>query len=186
MTEDERLIYNIRRKRQGALEKVIDLYTPYVGTIIYNVIGAAMTKEDMEEVISDTFVALWRNADKFDNSKGSLRAYLGTMARNLAKNKLASRRVNDEFTEMTGTVQEEPYNKIEQAEERKTMIHAINELGEPDSEIFMRYYYYDEKISDISKIVGLPCNTVKTKLARGRNKLKIILQRGENNEQAIK
>lgn len=50
----------------------------------------------------------------------------------------------------------------------------------------MRYYYYDEKISDISKIVGLPCNTVKTKLARGRNKLKIILQRGENNEQAIK
>ena len=99
MTEDEKLIHNIRRKRRGALDKVIDLYTPYVGTVIYNVIGSAMTKEDMEEVILDTFVSLWRNADKFDSQKGCLRTYLGTMARNLAKNKLASQNINAELTE---------------------------------------------------------------------------------------
>ena len=76
----------------------------------------------------------------------------------------------------------EPYDKIEQHEERETLINAINELGEPDSEIFMRYYYYDEKISYISKIIDLPINTVKTKLARGRVKLKGILQRSNSDE----
>lgn len=182
MTEDEKLIYNIKRKRRGALEKVIDIYTPYVGTVIYNVIGSAMTKEDIEEVIADTFVTLWRNADKFDSQKGCLRTYLGTMARNLAKNKIASLVVTSELDENIIALKTEPSIKVEQDEERRAMINAINELGETDSEIFMRYYYYDERISYISKAMSLPVNTVKTKLARGRRKLKEILQRSDRNE----
>ena len=182
MTEDEKLIRNIKRKQRGALEKAIDLYTPYIGTIIYNMAGSSMSKEDMEEVILDTFVSLWRSADKFDSQKGCLRAYLGAIARNLTKNKLAAQSPDAELKETLIAVHSEPYDKVEQEEERSAMIHAINELGEPDSEIFMRYYYYDEKISYISKIMHLPDNTVKTKLARGRRKLKGILQRSESNE----
>ncbi len=182
MTEDEKLIYNIKQKRRGALEKVIDLYTPYIGTVIYNVIGSTMPKEDMEEIILDTFVTLWRNADNFDSQKGCLRTYLGTIARNLAKNKLYAQKINLELNEDIMSIYSEPHTKIEQEEERAAMIRAINELGEPDSEIFMRYYYYDEKISAISKIIGLSSNTVKTKLARGRRKLKGILQRRNSNE----
>ena len=164
------------------MEKVIDLYTPYVGTIIYNVIGSLMSKEDMEEVILDTFVALWRNVDKFDSQRGCLRTYLGTIARNLAKNKLTSLKVNAELDENIIAINNEPHIKIEQDEERTVMIQTINELGAPDSEIFMRYYYYDEKISYIAKMMSLSGNTVKTKLARGRRKLKEILQRRDSNE----
>lgn len=182
MTEDEKLIYNIKRKRRGALEKVIDLYTPYIGTVIYNVIGSAMPKEDMEEIISDTFITLWRNADKFDSQRGCLRTYLGTIARNLAKNRLSAQKINSELNENIISIHSEPHAKIEQEEKRAAMIRAINELGEPDSEIFMRYYYYDEKISHISKMMNLSSNTIKTKLARGRRKLKGILQRRDRNE----
>lgn len=39
-------------------------------------------------------------------------------------------------------------------------------LGEPDSEIFVRRYKFDEKIKDISKAMGLNISTVKTRLAR--------------------
>lgn len=182
MTEDEKLVYNIKRKRSGALEKVIDIYTPYVGTVIYNVIGSAMSKEDMEEVILDAFITLWRNADKFDSQRGCLRTYLGTIARNLAKNKLLAQSIYTGLNENVIAVNSEPYIELEQNEERLAMINAINELGEPDSEIFMRYYYYDEKISYISKVMKLSGNTIKTKLARGRKKLKGILQRRDRNE----
>ena len=182
MTEDERLIYQIKHNRHGALAKVIDLYTPYVGTVIYNVIGLSMPKEDMEEVILDTFITLWRNADKFDSQKGCLRTYLGTIARNLAKNKLLLYKESTELDENITASDGEPQSKIEHQEERAAVIQAINELGEPDSEIFMRYYYYDEKISYISDIMNLPTGTVKTKLTRGRRKLKEILQRRDSNE----
>lgn len=182
MTDDEKLMYNIRRKRRGALEKMIDLYTPYVGTVVYHAIGSALSKEDMEEVISDTFVALWRSADKFDSQKGSLRTYLATIAHNLAKNKFSMQHFNEELNENIVAAHSEPYTRVEQDEERAAMIQAINELGEPDSEIFMRYYYYDEKISHIAKRMDLSANTVKTKLARGRGKLKGILQRRNGDE----
>lgn len=182
MTEDEKLIYHIKCSRQNALAKVIDLYTPYVGTVIYNVIGSSMPKEDMEEVVADTFVTLWRNADKFDSHKGCLRTFLGTIARNLAKNKLLSYKASAELDDNITIPDNEPQSKIEQEEERALVIRSIKELGEPDSEIFMRYYYYEEKISYISKIINLPVSTVKTKLARGRRKLKTILQRGDSNE----
>lgn len=50
MTEDEKLIYNIKRKRREVFENVIKCYTPYVSTVIYNTAGASITKEDIEEI----------------------------------------------------------------------------------------------------------------------------------------
>lgn len=63
-------------------------------------------------------------------------------------------------------------------------MNLIQELGEPDREIFMRYYYYEEKISKISKNMGINISTIKTKLARGRKRLKEVLElrRGYGNE----
>ncbi len=182
MTDDEKLIFNIKRKRRGALENVIERYTPYVSAVVYNIAGAVMTKEDIEEIVLDTFLSLWRNAETFDSQKGCLRTYLGTIARNLATDRLRKLRVNSELDENIIAFSDEPYIKIEQDEERKAMIQLIHELGEPDSEIFMRYYYYDEKISYISKIMDLKSGTVKTKLARGRRRLKEILERRGGNE----
>ncbi|MFR5916159.1 MAG: sigma factor-like helix-turn-helix DNA-binding protein [Blautia wexlerae] len=44
----------------------------------------------------------------------------------------------------------------------------VMSLGEPDSEIFVRRYKFDEKIKDISKAMGLNISTVKTRLSRGK------------------
>ena len=52
-------------------------------------------------------------------------------------------------------------------------------LGEPDNKIFVRYYKFEKKLRDISKAMGLNLSTVKTKLSRGRNKLKILLNAEE-------
>ena len=52
-------------------------------------------------------------------------------------------------------------------------------LGEPDSEIFVRRYKSDEKIKDISKAMGLNISTVKTRLSRGKRKLRKMLSDAE-------
>ncbi len=181
MTEDEKLIYNIKRKRREVFENVIKRYTPYVSTVIYNTAGASITKEDIEEITLDTFLALWHNANAFDSHKGRLRTYLGTIARNLAIDRLRQLRISTALDENIIAAQDDPYQKVEQNEERKAMIQLIYELGEPDSEIFMRYYFYDEKISRISNIMDIKSGTIKTKLARGRKRLKEILERRDSN-----
>ena len=52
-------------------------------------------------------------------------------------------------------------------------------LGEPDNEIFVRYYKFGEKLKDISRVMGLNISTIKTKLLRGKRKLKKILSNAE-------
>lgn len=57
MTEGKAL-KELQRGSQQALAWFIDKYTPYVSTIIYNIIGGDMSEADIEEVASDVFFAL--------------------------------------------------------------------------------------------------------------------------------
>lgn len=63
MTNELKLLHNLKAKKKNSLEKAIKIYTPYVSTVIYNTVGGAVSKEDIEEVIADTFILLWQNAD---------------------------------------------------------------------------------------------------------------------------
>lgn len=175
MTSEEKLLANLKKRRYSSLEKTIDMYTPYVTMIVYNVIGGVMSKEDVEEVVSDTFLSLWKSVGSIDGGKGGLRAYLAAIARNNAKNKLRTFHISEEMSENIVSGYKTPQEEIEESESRALMAELISSLGEPDSEIFFRYYYYDEKISKIAEVTGLHPSTVKTKLSRGRAKIKEIL-----------
>ena len=68
---------------------------------------------------------------------------------------------------------------IQQDMENSALWDAVMSLGEPDNEIFVRYYKFGEKLKDISKATGINISTIKTKLSRGKRKLKIILSNAE-------
>ncbi len=183
LTDDKNLLINLKKRRRESLEKAIDIYTPYVSVIVYNIIGAVMSKEDIEEVVADVFVVLWKNSEKLDNKKGSLRTYLAAVARSRAINKLRTLQMYEALDENITISSPESDTDLERQEEREMLISLIKDLGEPDSEIFFRFYYYDEKISAISSVMGLCSSTVKTKLARGRQKLKdMLIKRRYGNE----
>ena len=62
-----------------------------------------------------------------------------------------------------------------QKEEQQLVRRAVDGLGEPDREIFLRHYYYAQTVSQISREMQLNPSTIKTKLSRGRQRLKAIL-----------
>ena len=78
----------LRKKDEAALVWLIERYAPYVNTVIYNIIGTVASPCDVEEVSSDVFLVLWQNADTVQ--EGKLKAYLGAVARNKAREKLRS------------------------------------------------------------------------------------------------
>jgi RNA polymerase sigma-70 factor (ECF subfamily) len=55
------------------------------------------------------------------------------------------------------------------------IINEIKFLGEPDSEIFIRKYYFRQSTKYISKIMGIKENTIDKKVSRGLIKLKQTL-----------
>ena len=51
-------------------------------------------------------------------------------------------------------------------------------MGQPDREIFLRHYYYNQKCSAIAAALDMTEEAVKARLKRGRAKLKAVIQEG--------
>ena len=168
MTEANAL-KELKKGSEPALEWFIDSYTPYVTAIIRNIIGECMDLADVEEVASDVFYALWENARKVYSVKG----YLGTVARNMAKNKLRSLDWDLPLEEkiLVVVAGDNPETALEEKEKAKAVKRAVLRMPYPEREIFLRHYYYCQKIETISREMDIPLSTVKTKLRRGRARL---------------
>ena len=67
--------------------------------------------------------------------------------------------------------------QVESREEAELVRQAVDSLPEPDREVFLRHYYYAQTVREISLYMNLNESTIKTKLRRGRMKLKDILTR---------
>lgn len=172
---EEKALLKMRNRDPAGLEALMDRYISYVSAVVWNILRGAMTPEDAEEVVSDVFMAAWEQAE--DLQTGKAKAWLGAVARNKAKNKL--RKIGRDLP-LEEDVLELPdstsfMDEMEQAEERGKVRRAINSLSAEDREIFLRHYYYAQQVSEISKSMKLNESTVKTKLRRGRMKLKEYL-----------
>jgi RNA polymerase sigma-70 factor, ECF subfamily len=77
--EETTLIQQLKQGHQSALEKIIDIYAAYVNTVVRNVIGTYMKAEDIEEVVSDAFVLLWKQAAQIRENSTTLKSYLAAM-----------------------------------------------------------------------------------------------------------
>ena len=157
---------------EEALVWFIHAYTPYVTTIISNILGAYMDIRDVEEVAADVFYKLWEHADTVHSPKG----FLGTAARNLAKNKCREIGYDLPLEEQILVVDgEPPESHAEQKELQRAMKKAVLGMPFPDREIFLRFYYYCQTMEAISADMGINLSTVKTKLRRGRIRLRGVL-----------
>ena len=171
MTE-EKALRELKAGSEKALEWFIETYAPYVTTIIHNIIGSRMDMSDVEEVAADVFYKLWENAETVHSPKG----FLGTVARNMAKNKCRQSGYDLPLEEEILLVDEiTPETEIEKKELNRAVKLAVLGMPYPDKEIFLRFYYYCQTMDVISEEMGINLSTVKTKLRRGRIRLRSIL-----------
>ncbi len=171
MTE-HRLLSRLKQRDPKALEALIDQYAGYVTSIISAVLGARRRAEDVEELASDVFFAVWNHASAL--KPGRARAYIGTTARNHARNFLRKRQEMpmdlDELPALTSG--DTPENRLLQQEQDRMVREAIEAMPPTDREIFLRFYYYYQPTAQIALSMGMEDSTVRVRLMRGRNLLK--------------
>ena len=83
--------------------------------------------------------------------------------------------LQEDILELPG--EDSPERSLTRKEEARLVRKAVDSLGEPDREVFLRHYFYAQNVQEISGIMNMNESTVKTKLRRGRSKLKDILTR---------
>lgn len=178
MSDDERLLKRLRSGDVDAMNDILTRYMPYVVTIIINQLGERATKEDAEELAQNVFCSLWKNRRTVRTER--LRGWLAAAARNGALNHL--RRYRQETVDIDDIIELSDSENIESTTERrerdKFIAHIINNLDGQSREIFLRYYYYGQNVSAIAAEMSLNPSNVKSRLQRGRAKLRNELIKG--------
>ena len=174
---DEYMLHRLKAGQQIALEEMMEKYHRYVYTIIAGIIGSTGRPEDVEELVQDTFYAVWDHAEAIHSRK--LKAYLGSTARNKAKNWLRGRRElpmaldSIDIPDINGSLEDAAV----QAELARSIRKALKQMRPKDTEIFLRHYYYLQTAETIAAHMGIPTNTVLSRLARGRKILRKTLSK---------
>ena len=70
-----------------------------------------------------------------------------------------------------------PETEVERREQQRLVSEAVLSMQWPEREIFLRHYYYGQKVSAIAEEMAMNPTTVKTHLRRGREKLRVVLAR---------
>lgn len=179
---DKKLLQLLKQNPTAGIEQLMNQYTGLLYTVVKGRLKETYhLSSDIMDCVADVFSKFYTELDNYDPNASSIKSYLCVMARNHAINiaKKRSRQqkdysLDDEENVIHIADNVEIESEIEGAELRKTLFDAIEALGEPDSSIIFRKYYYGESSKEISKAVGLNVSTVDTRAHRALTKLRKI------------
>jgi RNA polymerase sigma-70 factor, ECF subfamily len=131
-----------------------------------------------EEVLLDVYMQVWRQAARYDESRGTPLSWLMTIARSRAIDRLRSgrqERQRNEPLETAGTLAalgSSPQEASLAAERQAIVRAALDTLSPEQREVIELAYYLGLSHSEIAERLGQPLGTVKTRTRLGMMKLR--------------
>ena len=167
------------KEPERALNQMLSAYSGLVYHAAAAILGRS-SHEEIEECVSDAFLAVYNNRTRLDFSQGSVKAYLCATARNLAIDHLRKQ-------SKTRVIPLDSYALAEERTESMALrrmdsdqlVQSILSLGEPDSRIITYRYYFGMRTKEIAKLIGMNANTVDQRLHRALKKLKRLSEGGQ-------
>lgn len=173
--KENMLISSLKNGEVSAIESIIEDFSGYVCTVIRNFSRGRLSGEDIEEISADVFIKLWQSRKRLDAECG-LKPYISAIARNLVKNRFRS--IVPVFDDIEDSEAASDFNLAESVEISQ-MLRCLDQglatISAKQREIFLRFYFYGEKASEIGQKMNLKDSTVRCELTRARAKLKEYL-----------
>lgn len=163
------------------IEDVMKDFSNYIYTIARNSYYE-LQNEDIEEIVIDVIFTVWKNQEKLDFNK-KMSSYIAGITKNLIKKKYRNIKIIDNIDDYEEKLID--FSNIElqytEKEENSNIMMQLELLKSEDKNVFMKYYYEEKSIKEISKLSNMSESKIKSKLFRVRNKLKkFIKERGYN------
>lgn len=178
-TSDAALMAGIVRGEQRALEELYDRY----GRVVYS-LALRVTQQPAaaEEIVQDVFLLVWKNAHRYETTRGLLQPWLFTMARNRALDHLRlkrekQRRLEDEWQEAASALQtasgEKHFDARRQAEQVRSLMGALPEKHRRAVELaFFEGMTHTEIAAKMQEPLGTVKSWIRGSLVRLREGLK--------------
>jgi RNA polymerase sigma-70 factor (ECF subfamily) len=174
--EDAALLTRIVKRDERAVEELYARYSGPLYSLAYQVTGADRFAQD---VVQEVFVALWRDASRFDPAKGAVAPWLFSLARHKAidlvrREATVRKRTADvdlELREAEDDVDHETWLRY-----RRERVHAaIEELSPIQREALELAFFQGLTHVEVSERLGIPLGTAKTRIRSALLRLRDVL-----------
>lgn len=173
---DARLLGRIRDRDERAIEELYARYSGPLYSLAYQVTGA---ERFAQEVVQDVFMAVWRDAGRFDPTRGALGPWLYSMARHKAidlvrREQTHRKRAADVDLELevsSDDVDREAWHNVR----REKVIEAIAHLPEAQRVALELAFFAGLTHVEVADKLGIPLGTAKTRIRTALLRLRDIL-----------
>src|SRR4051794_20690986 len=173
-TSDEALVLSIATGDKQALQVLFGRHNVRVYRFVLRFLNDEAAAEDL---VSEVFFDVWRQADRFE-SRSQVSTWLMAIARNKALTVLR-RRTTEELDEEVAEFIEDPADNPEvtmQKTQRSAVLQeCLGQLSPAHREIIDLVYYHEKTIDEVAEIIGVPQNTVKTRMFYARKRIGELL-----------
>ena len=176
---DAALVRRLLQRDVNAFEELYDRHSRIVFALIQRILQQAATSE---EVVQDVFLALWRNAAQYDESRGPFVPWLLTLARNRALDQLRlkserQRRREDQTEELPPVVTMPDFEGSLDEQRRARRVREVMASLNPQQKRAIELAYFEGlSHSEIANALKEPLGTVKSWIRNGLLRLKEGLQ----------
>jgi RNA polymerase sigma factor (sigma-70 family) len=184
--QDGQLVALVAERDAGALETLYGRY----GKPAYSLARRILADEALsQDVVQEVFLALWRDAERFDARRGTVATYVLSMTHHRAvdvvrrEEKLRNWRASDEVLEFMPDPGVGVEGAVEAIERRDGVRAALAGLPPTQREALALAYFGGYTQREVASLVGVPLGTVKTRTAAGMRRLREALSDPGHKEQ---
>jgi len=179
---DAELIAGIRNRQRQAFDLFYDRYAQ----IIFNLCLRILKDEtDAEDVVQEVFVQIWKEAERFDATRASVKTWLFTIARSRSLDRYRSRKtVQSRLQDHTDeSLQQMPGKEDLQASSlmQQYVSNALNQLSAEQRVVLELSYYEGLTQEEIAGRLGEPLGTVKSRIRSALIKLRSLFAGDKTN-----
>lgn len=163
----ERLALLLQKVASGDLTAFRSLYDDVGGIVLAVASRILRDRQAAEDAAQEAFVRIWRNAGKFDPSRGTALAWIGTIARNAALDQVP-RNAPAEMLEAVDTIE---FASIAVEPPDARLGQCLGQLPRDHAIAIVTMYTYGLSHSELAEKLGVPLGTAKSWVRRGMAKL---------------
>jgi RNA polymerase sigma factor (sigma-70 family) len=164
------------------LERIMDEFGERLTKLAYNYLRDWGTAQ---EVVQDVFVTCYKHLDEY-NQIQSYKSWIYRVTINRCKDKLRSSLLkrfifNNDLLQNVNSSEATPEDQVLKDREAEFLSISVLSLPVKYREVIILFYYEELSIEEISSLLNVNPNTVKTRLKRSRDLLKKVLESGDSN-----
>jgi RNA polymerase sigma-70 factor (ECF subfamily) len=179
-TDDLALVRRVVAREEAALAELYDRYASLLLAVARRILFAG---PDAEEVVQESFLQVWLQADRYDPARSSVSTWLVLIGRSRALDRLRSRQARDRAVAAAEAEPQAPADAssggerhVLHAERRRRVREALDDLPEEQREVLELAFFGGLSQTEISTRTGAPLGTVKTRALLGMKKLRQALR----------